>query len=255
MPAFEYLAIFAAGFVASGINSVAGGGTLLSFPVLLWAGRDPVTANATNTLALWPGSLASAFAFRREVACVPRLVGLLSPPAIAGGLLGGALLLHTPAPLFRGLVPYLVLLATLLLAAQRPLVRLLQLDAQRPAGGKHAAGLVTAQFLVSVYGGYFGAGMGIIMLAALGLYGLSDIHQRNGLKNVLSTLINGVAGLYFVISGAINWTDALLLMSGAIAGGYGGGAVARRLRPSTVQGIVIGIGVIATLTLILKRHP
>ena len=248
------IAIFAAGVGAGVVNAVAGGGTLLSFPVLLWAGRDPIMANATNALALWPGALAGAFGFRRELAKAPRLLGLLLPPALVGGLAGGWLLLRTGSRVFSSVVPYLVLAATLLLALQRPLRRLVRAPERVEVHeGRRAVGLVVGQLIVSIYGGYFGAGMGILMLASLGLYGIADIHERNGLKNVLSAVINGIAGVYFAISGAINWLDALVLGVGAVVGGYAGAAVGRRLKREVAELVVVGIGVAMTVALFVRN--
>jgi uncharacterized membrane protein YfcA len=248
------IAIFAAGVGAGVVNSVAGGGTLLSFPVLLWAGRDPIVANATNALALWPGALAGAVGFRRELAKAPRLLGLLLPPALVGGLIGGWLLLRTGSRVFSEVVPYLVLAATLLLALQRPLRRLVRApdsSAEAHMGGR-AIALVAGQLIVSIYGGYFGAGMGILMLASLGLYGILDIHERNGLKNVLSAVINGIAGVYFAISGAIAWADALVLGVGAVIGGYAGAALGRKLKREVAELVVVGIGVAMTIALFVR---
>jgi len=248
------IAIFAAGVGAGVVNAVAGGGTLLSFPVLLWAGRDPIMANATNALALWPGALAGAFGFRRELAKAPRLLGLLLPPALVGGLAGGWLLLRTGSRVFSSVVPYLVLAATLLLALQRPLRRLVRAPERVEVHeGRRAVGLVVGQLIVSIYGGYFGAGMGILMLASLGLYGIADIHERNGLKNVLSAVINGIAGVYFAISGAINWLDALVLGVGAVVGGYAGAAVGRKMKREVAELVVVGIGVAMTVALFVRN--
>ena len=247
------LAIFAAGTGAGVVNAVAGGGTLLSFPVLLWAGRDPIVANATNALALWPGALAGAVGFRRELAKAPRLLGLLLPPALVGGLIGGWLLLRTGSRVFSTVVPYLVAAATLLLALQRPLRRLVRAPEGGAAHeGRRAVGLVAGQLIVSIYGGYFGAGMGILMLASLGLYGIADIHERNGLKNVLSAVINGIAGVYFAVSGAIAWADALVLGLGAVVGGYAGAAVGRKLKREVAELVVVGIGVAMTIALFVR---
>jgi uncharacterized membrane protein YfcA len=250
------IAIFAAGIGAGMINAVAGGGTLLSFPVLVWAGRDPIVANATNALALWPGALAGALGFRRELAKAPRLLGLLLPPALVGAGVGGWLLLRTPSRLFGEIVPYLVAAATLLLALQRPLRRLTNardLPAEHVHRGAQAVALVAGQLVVSIYGGYFGAGMGILMLASLGLYGIADIHQRNGLKNVLSAVINGLAGIYFAFSGAIAWADAVVLGLGAVVGGYAGAAVGRKLSRNVAELVVVTIGVGMTIALFFRR--
>jgi uncharacterized membrane protein YfcA len=250
------LAIFAAGVGAGVVNAVAGGGTLLSFPVLVWAGRDPIVANATNALALWPGALAGALGFRRELSKAPRLLTLLLPPALLGGMFGGWLLLRTPSRVFASVVPYLVLAATLLLALQRPLRRLArapEIAEDEANRGSRAVALVLGQIAVSIYGGYFGAGMGILMLATLGLYGIADIHQRNGLKNVLSAVINGVAGIYFALSGAVAWKDAAVLGVGAMIGGYAGASLGRKLSRNVAEWVVVAIGVGMTISLFLRR--
>jgi uncharacterized membrane protein YfcA len=248
----DYAAIFLSGIAAGILNSVAGGGTLVSYPVLLWAGRDPILANATNSLALWPGSLAGAWGLRREIAAVPRLLKVLVPAALLGGVAGGALLLATPSKVFAAFVPYLILFATAVLAGKSLLTR-----QRSPAEGQHPSRrtvvLFFAQTLVSVYGGYFGAGMGILMLAALGLYGVTDFHERNAVKNLLAAATNGVASLFFTAAGAIRWGDGLALGAGAIVGGLIGAAVGRRLSAKTLEKVAILVGVIATLSLILRR--
>jgi len=248
----DHLAIFLGGLCAGIMNAVAGGGTLVSYPILLWAGRDPIIANATNALALWPGSLASAWGFRREIATLPRLLKLLVPPAVLGGLAGGWLLLATPSKVFSGFVPYLILFATVLLAAKSVLARPgKKLPNQRGPG--HAVALVVGQLAVSVYGGYFGAGMGILMLAVLGLYGVSDFHERNALKNLLAATTNGLAGIYFIATGSIRWDDGLALAIGSVAGGLLGAAVGRRLSSRVLEGAAIVVGIIATASLLVHR--
>lgn len=249
------LVVFAAGVAAGMINSIAGGGTLVSFPALLWLGRDPILANATNTVAIWPGSLAGAIGFRNELASIRRWLWLLILPSLAGGALGGWLLLRTPTSTFERLVPFLILGATLLLAAQEMITRRLGIIAR--AHENPTTGWVTFvfvfQFLVSVYGGYFGAGMGILMLAALGLIGLTDMHQMNGLKNLLAICINGIAAVYFALSNAVVWSDVLLMAIGSIVGGYVGARIAKRLGRKFVRGFVIAIGLIMTVALLLKQ--
>lgn len=257
----EAAVIFAAGTGAGMINSIAGGGTLLSFPVLLWLGRDPIVANATNAISLFPGSLASAFGFRREIRAARPLLKVLLPPSVAGGLAGAALLLLTPSRLFAILIPYLILMATALIALKRPLERLLRRkepETTSAAGDQPRAhgttALVVGQLLVGIYGGYFGAAMGIMMLAAYSLAGLGDVHQRNGLKTVAATVINGIAGVVFVISGAIAWRDAALLSAGAVLGGYAGAAVGRRLKARVVEALIVVIGLAATALQFVRTH-
>jgi uncharacterized membrane protein YfcA len=242
--------ILAAAFVAGGINSIAGGGTLLSFPALVWIGRNPIMANATNAFALWPGSLSAMFGFRRELAGIRRWLFFLTIPSLLGGGAGAVLLLRTSTKTFNQIVPFLILGATMLLAAQELITRRLT----RVAHGKRwIAFAFIFQFLVAIYGGYFGAGMGILMLAALGLIGLTDLHQMNGLKNLLAICINGVATVYFAISGAVIWHDAALMAVASIAGGYVGARMARRLGRKFVRGAVVFIGLAMTIALFLKR--
>jgi uncharacterized protein len=250
---WQFPLILLAAFAAGMVNSVAGGGTLLSFPALVWAGRDPLLANATNTIALWPGSLGGLWGYRREVSGSGRFAAALLGPSILGGILGAILLLRTPSRTFADLVPWLILLATVLLAVQEPASRLaakLGADGRGPAWWAGALGF---QFLVGLYGGYFGAGIGILMLAALGLLGLTDIHQMNGLKNFLAFSINATAALYFAARGAVLWSDGLPMAAAAVCGGLTGAALARKLGRRAVRRAVVGIGLLMALSLFMKR--
>jgi uncharacterized membrane protein YfcA len=247
--------IIIAAFVAGAINSIAGGGTLLSFPALVWIGVNPVMANATNTFALWPGSFAAMVGFRRELGNVRRWLLLLAIPALLGGATGGVLLLHTSMATFTRLVPFLILGATLLLAGQELITRRLGLVArahENPSGGWITI-VCIFQFLVGIYGGYFGAGIGILILAALGLMGLTDMHEMNGLKNLLAICINGVAAIYFAWSGAVVWKDGFIMAVAAIIGGYLGARVARRLGRTFVRRSVVVIGLAMGIALFFKR--
>jgi uncharacterized membrane protein YfcA len=260
------LVVFVAGVAAGLVNAVAGGGTLLSFPTLVWLGRDPIVANVTNTIALWPGSLTGMLGFRRELRGGRPLLIFLAVPTVLGGMAGAALLLHTPSATFSRIVPWLILFATALFAAQGPIMGALpqsplRADPNRPAAplsiASHpqwAVGAAIFQFVVAVYGGYFGAGMGIITLAALGLLGITDIFQMNGLKNALVFAINAVAAAYFILHAEVRWGDAAVLGLGAIAGGWGGAAVARRLGRTTIRRAVIVIGLAMAVSL-AWRHP
>ena len=242
------IAAVAGGFV----NSIAGGGSLLTFPTLVWIGVAPVAASATNTVGLWPGSLGGVVGFRRHLP-ERSVIVLLGVPSLIGGIIGAVLLLHTPQHVFEGLAPVLVLMATVLLAVQEPLSGRLSrrsLVGERSTGFAGAA--VAFQLLVGVYGGFFGAGIGIMMLAALAVLGLTDIHQMNGLKNLLAIAINGVAAVYFVTQGAVLWTDASLMAAGSVAGGLGGAALANRLGRRLVRRAVIAIGIAASASLLLK---
>ncbi len=249
---WQEVVVAAAAFAAGLINSIAGGGTLLSFPALIWLGRDPVFANATSTVALWPASLAGVFGFRRELKGSTRLLLAFGLPSLAGGILGAVLLLRTPPGTFARLVPFLVLFATLLLALQEPISKRLRGEENEKPSRAWWAGALVFQFLVGVYGGYFGAGIGILMLAALGLLGFSDIHRMNGLKNVLAILINGVAAAYFIFSGAVIWVDVLVMTFAAIAGGYSGARLAYRLGRRFVRIAVIIIGLVMSVSLFFR---
>jgi len=275
---WQEFVIAAAAFAAGIINSIAGGGTLVSFPALLWTGRDAVLANATSTVALWPASLAGVFGFRRELKGGARNVVLFGVPSLLGGVLGAVLLLRTPSATFARLVPFLILFATLLLAVQEPVSRRLrrargveakrideedvgdarQIEDDSPdsrvktASRSWLAGAMVFQFFVGVYGGYFGAGIGILMLAALGLLGFADIHRMNALKNLLAICINGVAAVYFIASGAVIWTDVLVMTFAAVAGGYAGARLAYRLGRRFVRVAVIAIGLVMSVSLFIK---
>ena len=245
---------FGAAFVAGAINSVAGGGTLVSFPALIWLVLPPVIANATSTVAIWPGSLGSMWGYRRELReAQPGMLSLVAP-SLAGGIIGAWLLRFTPPALFDKLVPFLILFATLLFLAQEPIQRQLKkTNLGAPHSPRWIIGAVLFQFLVALYGGYFGAGIGILMLAALSILGLTDIHQMNGLKNFFALCINGVAALYFVWSNMVFWPDVLIMAIGAIVGGVGGAGVARKLGRTAVRRIVIAIGFGMAFSLLIKH--
>jgi uncharacterized membrane protein YfcA len=243
-----------AAFLAGAINSVAGGGTLVSFPTLIWAGLSPVTANATSTVAIWPGTLGGVWGYRREVRTTPRRFTVLIVPSIIGGILGALLLRFTPSDVFARLVPYLILFATTLFMLQETVQRWLGTqDSTTHATSRWLAGAMVFQFFVGLYGGYFGAGIGILMLAALGLLGLKDIHQMNGLKNILGGSINGVAALYFIYARMVYWPDVLVMAAAAITGGYAGAGAARRIGRANVRRLVIFIGFSMAVSLFFKH--
>ncbi|MGA3240710.1 MAG: sulfite exporter TauE/SafE family protein [Bryobacteraceae bacterium] len=244
---------FGAAFVAGAINSVAGGGTLVTFPTLIWMGLNSVTANATSTVAIWPGTVGSMFGYRRELrAAEPRFLALIAPSLI-GGISGAVLLKLTPSSVFDRLVPFLILFATLLFMAQETVQRKLKTaGAEARSSTGWLVGALLFQLGVGLYGGYFGAGIGILMLAALSILGLKDIHEMNALKVILGGAINGIAAAYFIWKGMVYWPYVLVMVVGAIAGGYGGVGVARKLGGRTVRRIVIGIGFAMAVSLFLK---
>jgi uncharacterized protein len=228
--------LFLAAVAGGALNSFAGGGSFVAFPALLFAGVPAVPANATNTIALWPGSLASAVAYRRELGDVRRLLVPLGAASLAGGLAGSVLLLRTSEGTFVMLIPWLLLFATMLFSFGGAIARRLTHGAKAPLPLA-----VVVQLVISVYGGYFGGGMGIMMLAVLTLLGMTHIHQMNALKNSLGTLINSVAVVAFVVAGAVRWAPGVVMIAGGITGGYAGAAIARRVSPRYVRWLVLGI--------------
>ena len=247
--------LFGAAFLAGMINSVAGGGTLLTFPTLYWAGHSPLVANATSTVALVPGAWSSMWGYREELRQTPHRLFVLLIPSLIGGILGAILLKRTPPEDFAALVPYLVLFATVLFLVQEPIQRWLRTSdaTNHPITTTWLVSTAFYQFLVAVYGGYFGAGIGILMLAALGLMGLNNIHQMNGLKNIFVSTINAVAAIYFIATGLVSWPAALLMAAGAIIGGYGAAGLARKLGQKFVKRTVIVIGFAMTISLFIKQ--
>lgn len=244
MQLWQHAVVLLAAFVAGLMNCVAGGGTLVSFPALVWIGLDVKAANVTSTIALWPGSLAGFWGHRRDLSGTRTFALRLVPPSLLGGLGGAVLLLATPARVFESLVPWLILGATVLFALREPIVR----GIGHGGAGERRPGWWTAaivfQFFVALYGGYFGAGIGILMLAALGLLGLTDIHQMNGLKNFLALSINGVALVCFVLSGKVVWSAALTMAVAAVAGALTGAALAHRVGRRIVGWVVVAIGLL-----------
>jgi uncharacterized membrane protein YfcA len=247
-------AAFGAAFLAGAINSVAGGGTLVSFPTLIWLGLDSVTANATSTVAIWPGTVGSLFGYRREIRAVEAGHWKLVVPSLIGGIVGALLLRLTPPAVFDRVVPFLILFATLLFMAQGRVQKWLGIgkDPAKRTGGA-LAGALSFQLLIGLYGGYFGAGIGILMLAALSILGLKNIHEMNALKVVLGGAINGIAAVYFVIAGMVYWPYVLIMVAGALSGGYGGAGAARKAGASAVRKTVIAIGFGMTAYLLFFR--
>jgi uncharacterized protein len=246
------LLVFVAGVIAGGINAVAGGGSLVSFPTLIWLGAPPILADATNATALWPGTLASVWGYRRELRGVDRRVYALVVPSAIGSMTGALLLHHTAPVVFDRVVPFLILFATCLFMAQERLQRRFDLTATHAKGSHWLSWTMFFQLGVAIYGGYFGGGMGILMLATLALMGQSDIHRMNGLKGVLSAVINGVAAAYFIVAGMVIWPDALMMAVGAVVGGAGGAAAARYVGRTAVRKVVIVIGFGMALSLALR---
>lgn len=232
-----------AGVVGGALNSVAGGGSFIVFPTLVFAGVTPVAANATTTVGLWPASTASAYAYRRELPKDRRLVVALSLASLVGGLAGALLLLRTSDATFARLVPWLIAGAATLFTFGPRLQKRLRAGAPTVTGPLPMRRVVTAalvQIVIATYGGYFGGGMGILMLATFSLVGLSDMHAMNGLKNVLGAILNGIAIALFLLAHEVHFVPAAAVALGGIAGGYGGASLARRIPAERVRtGVVI----------------
>ena len=239
----ELIVLCASAMLAGIVNSVAGGGTLLTFPALVWTLGNPVIANATSTTVLFPGSLAAIWGYRREVANQRKWIVPLIVPSLIGGLLGTWLIVSQPDKVFEVLVPWLILLATVLFLLQPMISRWTGIGQphQQPSPIVFA-GIIGFQFLVALYGGYFGAGIGILMLSSLALMGVGDIHQMNALKSLLASAINGMSVVIFLAYGKVDWRFAVPMIIAAIAGGFLGASVARRLNKDLVRYSVIAIG-------------
>lgn len=244
------------------VNSIAGGGTLLTFPSLLGLGIPALVANATSTVALLPASGAAIWGYREALAGAHQWIARFAIPSFLGGLLGALLLLVTPADRFDALVPWLVLGATTLFVLQRPIARALR--RARPAEHEPAPAAEEAapppslvglafQLVVGVYGGYFGAGIGILMLAALGFLGFTNIHRMNGLKNWGAFCINGVAAIAFAVSGIVDWPVAAAMAVGSTLGGYAGSRLAQRVPQARVRQAVVAIGFASGIWLLVQR--
>lgn len=240
-----------AGMAAGVINAVAGGGTLVSFPVMTAVGIPAVAANVTNTVAIWPGMVGGIYSQRRDLAGQSRRLWATLPAAVVGGVLGGVLLLNTGEQTFRSLVPYLILAATALLAAQDRLRRWLVQHPhhQRP---EHVARIVAPVFAGAVYGGYFGAGLGVILLAVLGLVLDDSLTRLNAMKQAIALAANFAAAIYFLFSGEVIWPVVAVMAAGALAGGALGGRLAGRIAPSTLRTIVIGVGLTVAIVYLVR---
>jgi hypothetical protein len=260
MSLLHFATVLIAAFAAGAINSIAGGGTLVTFPALLGLGLTGQQANVTSTLGLWPASIGGFAGHRQDLAGTRRFAFRLVPPSLLGALVGALLMLLTPNSIFDHLVPWLILTATLLMAANDPISKLVRAVPGQERRRQWWLGAITFQFVVGIYGGYFGAGIGILMLASLSLLGLTDIHQMNGLKNSLALSINGVAIAAFVVwellfhPGNVRWTTVLVMAVAAALGGLFGSHMAHRVGRRTVRFIVVAVGFILTAWYFYKIH-
>lgn len=268
----QALLLVGASALAGAINSVAGGGTLLTFTALLATGQISTIANATSTVALWPGQLSSLWGYQKEIKQNVRSIIPLSLLGVLGGVAGSLLLTHTSPKIFDKIVPFLVLTATVLFMLQEPLSRWQKARAAATANGVlmgveessalpqtppgiHLTLPITLFLLgVSVYGGYFGAGIGILCLATFGFMGLTNIHQMNGIKAIFTLGINGVASAIFILQGLVDWKIAGIMACGSLFGGWAGAGIAQRIGQKNVRRVVIAMGLLLTLSLFLPRH-
>jgi len=260
MDASQALLVGGGAFLAGGMNAMAGGGTFFSFPALLAAGVPPVMANASNSVAMWPASLSSAWAYRREVSRHPRWTALLVALSFVGGIGGGLLLLSTSNAAFSRLVPWLLLVATALFAFSGQVSRVVAATKARLGMSKSESGTpggiggLLFQFIVAVYGGFFGAGMGILTLAALAIQGVEDIQELNGLKNLTSAVNYTVAAATFIIAGAISWPHTLLMIATAMVGALAGASLARRLPAIWLRRLVVAVGAALSVIYFIKTY-
>jgi uncharacterized membrane protein YfcA len=255
-----YFVLFILALIAGMINSVAGGGTILTFPALIAAGIPPTVANATNTVALVPASISAFWSYRGEIEKDRKQLWWMGLPSLVGGVVGAIILLRVSESLFSHLVPWLILSATALFMIQEPISRYVarrkggdvSISQNAPSSGSLVA-IVIVQFLVAVYGGFFGAGIGIIMLSALGFFGIRNIHHANALKNFAAACINGVATITFMVGRHIDWPIGLVMACGAILGGFGGAGIAQKIGEANVRRVIMAIGCLITAYMFYRQ--
>ncbi|MGO9177741.1 MAG: sulfite exporter TauE/SafE family protein [Candidatus Limnocylindrales bacterium] len=249
MTPLDAVAITAAGVGAGTVNTIVGSGSLITFPTLVALGFPPVVANVSNTVGLVPGSASGSFGYRRELVGQRDRVVRLGIAAGLGGLTGGVLLLALPASMFTRVVPFLILLACLLVALQPRLSR--ALTARRPAGTEHWPAITGLIYLTAIYGGYFGAAQSVILIALLAIFVPDDLQRLNGLKNVLALAVNGVAAVLFVLVAPVAWDAAALVAIGSIVGGQVGALIGRRLSPLVLRGAIVAVGALVAIHMLV----
>jgi hypothetical protein len=252
MTPWAALAIFAAGLAAGTVNAVVGSGSLITFPTLLALGYPPVLANVSNNVGLVPGSVSAVHAYRRELVGQRSRMLTLGPASLAGGLTGAVILLALPHSVFKAAVPALVLLAAVLMALQPRVTRWLGDRGDRHVHG--GAPLVLGVFLTGIYGGYFGAAQGVILMSLLAIFIDDDLQRLNGTKNALALIVNGMAGIVFILVAHIDWSVAALIAAGSILGGQLGGHYGRRLPTAVLRACVVVVGVSVSAVLFVAWH-
>jgi uncharacterized membrane protein YfcA len=244
----EAVLVLLAGMAAGTVNAIVGSGTLITFPVLLAVGYSPVVANVSNTVGLAPGSISAAFGYRAELVGQGRRLRVLGTASLAGGITGGVLLLTLPEDAFRAIVPVLIALSCVLVIVQPWLTRRLAMAERRREHGGVA--LFVGVYLAGVYGGYFGAAQGVLLIALLGLFLDEHLQRVNAAKNVLAGTVNGVAAILFIVVSHVEWKAALLIAVGSVIGGQIGARIGRRTRPGVLRGLVVVVGIVAIVQIV-----
>lgn len=249
----DFIIAFFAALAAGFVNALAGGGTLITFPVLIALGIPPVAANVTNTIALCPGYFGGTYSQRKDFMTMRKLLWTILPVAMLGGIAGGILLIFTPENSFRILIPYLILTATIIFALQGTLKKIISKhsDNSSPSEANHFP-LFLAVFLAAVYGGYFGAGLGVILMATFGLLINESLKSINALKQSTSFCINIVAAVYFCFSGMVVWHVAAVMIIGSLCGGMIGGKVAGKINTEILRWIIVTVGLTVAIIYFLK---
>ncbi|MET9181762.1 sulfite exporter TauE/SafE family protein [Kitasatospora aureofaciens] len=252
MTLWEAIAVLVAGVGAGMINVIVGSGTLITFPVLLAVGIPPVTANVSNSFGLVPGSLSGVIGYRRELVGQGRRLRRMGTASLLGGLLGALLLTKLPSGAFDAIVPALILLALVLVVVQPRVAK--AVAARRRADGDPDGSLVllAGVFLTGIYGGYFGAAQGVLLMALMGMMLQEDLQRINAVKNALAMIVNGVAALFFLFTSTVNWTAAGLIAAGSLVGGLLGAKVGRRLPPVVLRAVIVVVGLAAVTKLLLS---
>lgn len=256
MNILQGILLFFAAAIAGAINSIAGGGSFIAFPALIFTGVPPINSNAMCSVALFPGSLASVGGYKLELIEERKILPLMVITSFIGGIAGSVIMLKTPPNTFMALVPWLLLLANLLFIFGGKITSAFKnrKNAKEISRFRTIMGTICLQLFIALYGGFFGAGMGIMMLAALALMGMDNIHKMNAFKVVLGSCINGIAALIFISAGVILWLQTSVMIFGAIIGGFGGAYYARKYDPAKVKKVVIFIGSSMTLYFFIKVY-
>ena len=249
MTLLEAFAVLAAGFAAGGVNTIVGSGSLITFPTLLALGYPPIVANVSNTIGLTPGNISGAVGYRRELVGQSGRIRRLGVAAGLGGLTGAGLLLVLPESVFFQLVPILIIVACVLIALQPRITR--ALAARNPGDTEHRRLLAIGVYLTAIYGGYFGAAQGVILISVLAILVVDDLQRLNGLKNVLVAMVNGVAAIVFMLVAPVSWPVVVLIAIGSIIGGQIGAHFGRRLPPDVLRAGIVVIGMTVAIRLLL----